>query len=290
MIDNELQFDASTSVYHFDAEGFVPTAATLTVYRPDGTALASPAVTLSAISTTVAAGSSETALVVASSAGITAGTKLAVTSGSVVYVVTVSRLDGSTLHLQDALPLVVDVGSSVKGLLMSATVAAAGTSSIGANYRLVWDYSAGAGNARTASYPASVVRWRWNAPVSGADVRSVLTNTYQERKSEAFCDRVAQLVNERIRGAIQRTGRRPWLYLSGLVFGEAARQGIRYALAEEGVYPGGDAISALRELRFAFDDAIASALTAAAYDENADGSVEPGVPVQSALFSIQAVR
>lgn len=289
MLEIELKYDASTSVSHFDAEGFIPTSATLSVYRPDGTTLASPAVTLSTISTHCNSPSTATMLDLDSVTGISVGTKLAVTSYGVVYVCTVARIDGSHCYLQDALPIAPVNNDTVKGLTMTASIAAAGTGAIGANYRLVWNYNNGTGS-RQAAYPASVVRWQWSAPVSGADVRSVLANTYQERKSEAFCDRVAELVNGRIRGAVQRTGRRPWLYLSGLVFGEAARQGIRYALAEEGVYPGGDAISALRELRFAFDDAMTQALTAAAYDGNADGAVDAGVPTQSALYSILAVR
>lgn len=289
MVEIELKYDASTTVSHFDAEGFVPTAATLTVYRPDGTTLASPVVSLSTINTHANASSSATMLDLDSMTGVTVGTKLAVTSYGVTYVCTVARIDGLHAYLQDALPIAPANNDVVKGLTMTASVPSSGSSAIGGNYRLAWAYSNGSGS-RQAAYQASVVRWLWTAPVSGADVRSVLANSYQERKSESFCDRVAQLVNERIRGSVQRTGRRPWLYLSGLVFNEAARQGIRYALAEEGVYPGGDAISALRELRFAFDDAIANALTAAAYDSNADGATEAGVPAQAMLYTLQAVR
>jgi len=289
MVEIELKYDASTTIAHFDAEGLVPTSATCTVHRPDGTVQASPVVTLSAINTHCNAPSNTTFLDLDSITGVTVGTKLAVTSYGVTYVVTVARIDGNHAHLQDALPIKPQNNDTVKGLLMTASVPAAGSAAVGSGYRIVWAYSDGSASAQ-AAYQAAVVRWPWSAPVSGADVRSVLANTYQEKKSEAFCDRIAQLVNERIRGAVQRTGRRPWLYLSGLVFNEAARQGIRYALAEEGVYPGGDAISAQRELRFAFDDAIASALTAAAYDPNADGATDGGTAAQSALYTIQAVR
>lgn len=289
MVEIELKYDASTSISHFDAEGLVPTSATCTVYRPDGTVQASPTVTLSAINTHANSPSNTTFLDLDSIAGITVGTKLAVTSYGVTYVVTVARIDGTHAHLQDALPIAPQNNDPVKGLTMTASVPAAGAAAVGGGYRIVWAYSNASSSAQ-AAYQAAVVRWPWSAAVSGADVRSVLVNTYQEKKSEAFCDRIAQLVNERIRGAVQRTGRRPWLYLSSLVFIEAARQGIRYALAEEGVYPGGDAISAQRELRFAFDDAIAAALTAAAYDPNADGQTDSGTATPSALFTIQAVR
>lgn len=289
MIEIELKYDASTTVTHADAEGVVPTSATCTVRKPDGTTLSTAVVTLPTASTTTAAGTSATALVLTSAIGFAVGTPIAVTSDGVVYCARIARLDGTTAHLQDALPLAVDNGSTVQALTMSASIAAPGVAEIGAGFSIVWAY-ASATQSRTVSYQAAVVRWPWSSPVSGADVRSVLANTFQERKSEAFCDRVAGVVNDRIRSAILRTGRRPWLYLSPLVFDEAARQGIRYALAEEGVYPGGDAISAIRELRFAFDDAVAQSLTAAAYDSNAQGGIDNPTPAVGGLYTIQAVR
>ena len=289
MVEVELKYDASTTVVHADAEGVVATSATCKVYKPDGTELSTAVVTLPTASTTTAVGTTATALVLASAVGFSVGLPIAVTSDGVVYVSRIARLDGTTAYLIDALPVVVDTGSTVKATQISAVVAAPGVANIGAGYRIVWAYSSGA-ESRQASYQAAVVRWPWFAPVAGADVRSTLANTFQERKSEAFCDRVAAVVNDRIRSAILRTGRRPWLYLSPLVFDEAARQGIRYALAEEGVYPGGDAIAAMRELRFAFDDAMAQALTAAAYDSNASGTVDETTPNAGSIYTMQAVR
>ena len=285
----ELQFDASTSVAHFDAEGLVPTTASLTVYKPDGTALGTYAATLSTISTTCDGSTSPTMLDCASVAGMTVGAHLAVTSDGVTYVVRIARIDGLHVHLESAIPVTVDHTSPVKGLTMTASVTAPGVALIGSGYRLVWTYS-NATTSRQASYQASVVRWRWTSPVSGADVRSILANSFQERKSESFCDRVAELVNDRIKGQVQRTGRRPWLYLSPYVFAEAARQGVRYTLAEEGIYPGGDAISAVRELRFAFDDAMSQAIRAAQYDADATGQIDGDRPTNGGIGVIQAVR
>jgi hypothetical protein len=285
----ELKFDASTTVTHFDGEGMVPTTATLALYRPDGTLQEAPTVTKPTASTTTTGSTTATTLVLTAGTGFAVGQAIAVASDGVTYACKIARLDGVNAHLETALPLVVDTGSTVKALGMTATVAAPGAAMIGAGYRLVWTYS-DATAARQASYQAAVVRWPWSSPVAGQDVRSVLSHTYQERKSEAFCDRVAELANSRIRGAIQRTGRRPWLYLSPLVFTEAARQAIRYALAEEGVYQGGDAIAAQREMRFAFEDAMTQALTAASYDGNNTGTVEESTPKGGGLYAIKAVR
>lgn len=289
MTEIELAFDASSAVVHFDAEGICPTSATLTVYKPDGTIAASPTVTMPTASTTTTGSSTATALALTSAAGFAAGREIAVTSDGVAYVCKIARLDGTTAHLVDALPLIPDTGSTVKTLRMSATVAALGADAVGSGYRLAWAWGDGT-NARQYAYQGAVVRWPWQSPVSGADVRSVLANSFQERKSEAFCDRIADTVNQRIQGQVYRTGRRPWMYLSPHVFAEAARQGIRYTLAEEGIYPGGDAISAVREMRFAFEDAMTQAIAAAAYDTNASGTVEQTTGGSGGLYTIRAVR
>lgn len=289
MTELELRCDASTAVSHFDAEGICPTTATLTIYKPDGTVAETPAVTKPTASTTVASGVSATGFTLTSATGFSVGQQISVTSDGVVYVAKIARLDGAAVYLQDALPLVVDTGATVKALTMTASVAALGTAAIGTGYRAVWAYS-DATASRTAAYQAAVVRWAWTSPVSGADVRSVLANSFQERKSEAFCDRVASTVSDRIQSQIYRTGRRPWLYLSPYVFAEAARQGIRYTLAEEGIYPGGDAIAAVREMRFAFEDAMTQALTAAAYDSTASGQVDTSAQSTGGIYTIRAVR
>lgn len=288
MTEIELKFDASTTVTHYDGEGLVPTSATCKVYDSQGTLLASPTVTLPTVANTVDGSASATGFHLTTPTGFAAGQVIGITSGGVTYVSKIARFESPHVYLEDALPLTPDHNSPVKVLTMSASVPALGVSAIGGGYRLVWEYSS-ATASRSAAYQAAVVRWLWTSPVSGADVRSVLANSFQERKSEAFCDRIAETVNARIQGQIQRTGRRPWLYLSPYVFAEAARQGIRYTLSEEGIYPGGDAISAVRELRFAFDDAMTHALTAAAYDSTASGTVDDSQP-KGAIYTIQAVR
>ena len=289
MIEIELQYDASTSVSHFDGEGLVPTTATLTIVGPDGATLEAPTVTKPTASTTTTGASTESVLVLTSATGFAVGSQIAVVSDGVTYVSKIARLDGANAYLEAALPLIVDTGSTVKALTMTATVTAAGAAKIGAGYRMLWAYS-DATVSRQAAYQAAVVRWLWTSPVSGADVRTVVFNTFGERKSEAFCDRVATLVNNRIKGQVLRTGRRPWLYVSGHVFDEAARQGILYTLAEEGTYRGGDAVAATREGRFAFEDAMTHALTAAAYDDTKAGTTDADKPNRGGLYAIQAVR
>jgi len=289
VVEVELQYDASTPVSHADTvDGIVPTSATVTLYGTNGTAISAPAVTLPTVSTSTAAGTTAAALVLVSVAGLTVGSHLVVTSDGVRYVVEIARLDGTTVYLAAALPLVVDLGSAVKALKMTATVTAPGSAHIGAGLRLVWVFSS-ATESRTVSYAASVVRWQWHSPVSAEDVREIVVTSYGDKRSQGYCQKVAERVNAKLKAKILQTGRRPWLFLSAQSFSEAADKGIRYVLAEDGICQSGQIYEAQRETRFAFDDALAAALLATPYDANQDGQLNPA-EIKPLGWSIQATR
>lgn len=289
MVEVELQYDASTAVSHADmVDGIVPTSATVTLYDTDGASVSSPTVTLPTASTTTTTGTTAAALVLTSASGFAVGRPIAVVSDGVTYVAEIARLDGSTAYLAATLPLIPDSGSTVKTLRMTATVTAPGVANIGAGLRLVWVYSDGT-NSRTVSYPASVVRWQWRPPVSGEDVREVIATSYGDKRSQVYCNKVADRVNQKIRAAILRTGRRPWLFLSAEAFSEAADKGIRYALAEDGICQSGQIYEAQRETRFAFDDALTAAITSTPYDRDADGQLAPD-EVKPLGWSVQVSR
>ncbi len=289
MVEVELQYDASTPVSHADTvDGIVPTSATVTLYGTNGTAISSPTVTLPTLSTTITAGTTASAIVVASAAGMTVGLPLVITDKGIRYVVEVAKIDGTTITLGVALPVIPANGSTVKGIKITATVTAPGVANVGGGLRLVWVFSDGT-DSRTVSYPASVVRWQWQPPVSAEDVREVVATSYGDKRSQVYCSKVADRVNQKIRAAILRTGRRPWLFLSAQAFTEAADKGIRYALAEDGICQSGDVYAAQRETRFAFDDAVTAALTATPYDKDADGTLSPA-EVKPLGWSVQVTR
>lgn len=273
MVEQELYYDGSTTVRHYDSsDGLVPTSATLTLTKPDGSTVGTYVVTLPSLSTTVQSGTTATALVLASVAGLSRGKHIKVTSDGVDYVTEVARVDGTAVHLTAALPVVPDTGSTVKALDMSATVTAPGSALVGSGLRLTWVYDDGT-TTRRAGYPASVVRWPWVPPVTAEDVRELLAASFNTTRSESFCQRVADKVADRIRAAVINTGRRPWLHVSGEVFRPVAEVGIRLALAEEGLALGGQVMEAVREYRFAFQDGLASTLTGAQYDKDQDGTL-----------------
>lgn len=276
MIDQELQFDVSTLVQHQDQDGLVPTSATLTLNRPDGTSLQAPSVTLPALSTTLQAGSTALVLILGSVTGLQRGDLLRVTTAGYDYVVEAALINGTTkaVTLLVGLPVLPTVGDAVKNLKMSATCTAPGAGAIGGDYRLVWSYQDGT-TTKQVGVPAAVVRWPWTSPVSAKDVRDIVAELGGGNRSETWCQDVADQVDQAIRGKINQTGRRPSLYLSGRLFQDVSRTGIRYELAQRGMCFGGNVAEAQRELRFAFDDKMAQVIQGlSAYDQNQDGRLD----------------
>jgi hypothetical protein len=289
--ERELLYDASTAVSYSDPDGIVPTSATLTLKKPDGTTQQSPVVTLPSLSTTVAGGSTATTLILAAVTGILRGDHLAITTAGIKYVVEVATVNGSTktCTLVTGLPVTPTAGDVVKSLKMSATVTAVGADGIGPNYRLAWVYSDGT-STRQVGEQAAVVRWVWHSPVCAADVREIVAELGGGSRSELWCQDVADCVDNKIRAAIVRTKRRPWLYLSSEVFADVSRSGIRYELAQRGICLGGQVYEAQRELRFAFDDQLSSVITGlAAYDSDSDGTISEAESAPMS-FTIQGVR
>lgn len=289
MTELELQYDASTAVSHEDADGIVATSCTVTLTAPNGSVLQSPTVTLPSLSTTCAAGTTATSLVLASVAGIARGDHLRVTTAGLDYVVEVSTVNGTTktVGLAAGLPVTPIAADPVKSLKMMASLDAVGAA--GSNYRLAWVYTDGT-NHKQAGYPVAVVRWPWVSPCGPSDVREIVAELGGGVRSEAWLIDVCAKVDSKIQGRIAQTGRRPYLYLSSAVFSDVARAGIRYELAQRGLALGGQPYEAQRELRFAFDDQLATVITGlAAYDANGNGAIDAAEAIPQ-HFTIQGVR
>jgi hypothetical protein len=273
MTELELYYDGSTAVRWHDPKGLQPSTAALAVQSAAGATLETPTVTKPTLSTTIQAGSTASIAILASVTGLVVGSHLAITSDGVVYVVRVARIDGTSVHVSPALPLVPDTGAAVKHLDMSASVAALGSSYVGARVRLAWTYDDGTTYERTGQQ-AVVVRWPWVPLCTAGDVADTLQMSFATSRSAGWCQVIADRVNDSIRGGIAQTGRRASMYLSSDIFRDAVSSGVRMHLALEGVCHGGDTYNAQREMRFAFADAMTAALTAAnPTDIDGDGQI-----------------
>lgn len=275
MTDLELIYDSATAVSHYDVDGIVPTSATVTLSKPNGSTVESPVVTLPALSTTVQAGSTASVLILGSVTGLARGDHFRVTTAGQDYVVRAMAINATTktVDLTVAMPETPIATDVVKSLKMTASLAAVGLAGVGGSYRLAWVYSDGT-NTRQVGYPATVVRWAWTNPCTASEVADILAD-HGTTRSDTYCQDVADKSNEKIRSKVYQTGRRPSLYLSSQAFADVARSAIRYELALRGIAKGGQIFEAQRELRFAFEDGLTTVITGlSAYDSNADGQID----------------
>lgn len=274
MREVELQYDSSSKVYAVSE--LVPlTGASVQVVGPSGAAIQSQEASIPLTNTTTSTGSTATVLVLNDASAVRVGDTLRVVSWGNSYACEVSSVDGDAVTLVTGLPVAPEDGSAVYGCNVEAVIAPTDAANIGPNYRLLWTLTAN-DRSMTLSQTASVVRWLWTPVVTAKDVRDILSELNQTR-SEQWCQGVADRVDEVIQAKLLSTGRRPWLYLSSMVFYDAARTGIRYELSQRGVAFGGQIYEAQRELRFAFDDKLAQVIQGlqGIKDDNGDGIIDP---------------
>lgn len=286
-MDIELLYDRATTITHADMSGLVPTAATVVLRAPNGSQLQAPAVTLSTINTHANASSTELMLDLDSVVGVKVGQPLAVTSYGETYVCTPWRIDGLHVHLAFALPVKPANNDPVKGLTMSASLSALGLAALGAGYQVEWRYeNATAKGFATAE--AACVRWLWQPAITASEIAELLATVYQTTRSEEFCRGIADRVNDKIRNAIEQTGRRPYLYVSPRAFSEVAQIGARWVLADMGIALVGDIATLVREYRYAFGDELEKVINGLkAYDANNTGDT---TPTKRPLYSLRTSR
>jgi len=268
----ELLKNTSKAVTYCDPVGMVPTSSSLKVYDKEGKLQQTAVVTLPTATTTVAAGTTSSAIAVADASGFSGvGSLIKIVSDGVDYVAKIARVDGNTFHLSASLPLIPDTGAAVSALEVTATIAAIGT--VG-TYRIEWNI-ADATDTRQRNEQAYVVNWLFEDPISSLDVAEILELTYGERRQEVFYDHIRERVNAKIERALAATGRRAHLYASPDLFREAARTCIHWILAESGFAPAGSDISEwIRQMRIQFDQEIAQVINSLeTYDKNEDGEL-----------------
>ena len=273
----DLLYDETTTVKHFDPEGVVPTAATVTLYKPGGgTGGTVSAVTLPTASTTISGGSStREKLVVDSSTGFAVGDHIVASDDGIDMVAEIVRVDGSSLHLMAALSHEPSAGATVKKLDMTATISGLAEADIGPNWRIQWEITTPSN--RRGSDVAHVVRWLWDQPIRAADVEQHVAYAFTSvQRPAGYYARIARLANDRVRQTIEATGKRPHLYGDAGLFHDSAMVWARYQLAREGLVPRGSNPGLYQEqLRAEFNDEMRSILASLAYyAADDDGAID----------------
>ena len=270
----DVRYDNASSVYFEPSSGLVATACSLSVVKPDGGQFSAPSTTLPSASTTVAAGSTTLALSVASASGFAVGEKIRLDSQGTIQTPKIARIAGSVLHLSAGLSHAPEVGDAVRSIRITASLPAFGESNLGTDYRLEWNASDGS-HSEFSGQLLNVVRWPFVCPVSSEDVSAILSENFEDRRSDEFTDRIVQRVLEKLQNKIASTGRRAHLYVDAKRFREPGLTAIRLLLAEKGYIPAtASAAEGIRALRFEFDDLCSEVIKSLAspYDKNEDGA------------------
>jgi hypothetical protein len=289
----ELHYATACAVEHADPQGLVPSTAQAVLYAADGSVVQTCVVALPTWTTTVAAGTTRSSLVLASVSGIVAGRKYAVTSKGVVSVFTAATIDtaAKAVTLVGALQESPDVDSVVSDLTMTTSLAAPGESRVGSGYRLDWQYT----NGTTAGFHSQsvvIVHWKWTPPASAGAVRDFCATAYRSlRKPDEYFAQVAQRANDRIDRAVLATGRRPYLFGDHDVWSAAGMAAVRYELALDGQTPQGSNAGIYQDqLRRELEGEIKTIISSLQdYDRDGDGAISE--PEQRGLWwSVETTR
>lgn len=160
----------------------LPASGTLTLYKPGGTSLATPTVTVDSVDTTInAAPTSQTQISVADATGITVGRYYwwqSQDSGAHGAPVLVSEIDGTDIILESPPPGTLKNGDAIKGLRCTAPLTATHTADRGRNYRLDWIITDGSGVTHPYRQIVDVVRTKFRDPVTAAEAARYISGLY----------------------------------------------------------------------------------------------------------------
>lgn len=276
-------YDQPTTLTYVDPAGRVPTAATVKFLGSDGVDQSlTGSVTLPSATATITAATA-VAITVSGTPPFAAGDLVGVDAGGRRQIVAIARIDGSVLHLSTSLDTAPAVAGVVRALRMTATLSAPGTSLIGGNHRLVWDYTADSEAVRYSDSPVAVCRYVPAAPMSPAEVRDLvfaIAPSNLKARDYVYCRGIATRAADRVEQELQAGGKRSSLLGDPNAFREVGRLLCRQMLAEDGIIPPGATVEGLmRELQFQIAAAMRTALAGLTYDDG-----ETGVQTKAPTF------
>jgi hypothetical protein len=193
----------------------------------------SPTVTPSTISTTVGATVTSTSeFTVASAAGISAGTWLAITTDGVRQAVQVERVDSTTIYLVDALGITPATGDAVVGIELSLTLSTTHTADRSEGILLVLTDSGDA--TRYETIKIAVVTHPFVPPMTVQDIRSTIRELYPDdsRINPTMCARLRERMVREIRTECLHLGKYASRQWDRETFYNAAVHWLRWQLAD----------------------------------------------------------
>lgn len=220
---------------------FVPdsvwASASCEVIKPNGSQAATPAATVSSVSTTLATVTDAQTFTLTSAAGVSQGGYYLVTGDGWTAVAEVSDLTGTSVVLTTALPEAPGVGDAFEGIEITATITAATLDAYGVNWqvRVYKDQN----ECREIFH---VVRHLFNPPCTEAECRQLVNEVWRKGDLQAETYRnVAEAASERVKNRLLGSGRYAHLMGDPDAFKQAGKIAARLELVDLGLSgPGWD--------------------------------------------------
>lgn len=274
-----IRFDAATPIRLTDPDGVVPATCSVAFVGSDGAdKLLTGSVTLPSASSTVSA-STTTSATLASATGFVAGLPVAVVAGGRAQVAVVTRIETNTLRFSVALDAGADVGSTVKAITATASVAAPGTALLGGNHKIVWTYAGSDGVSRQRVEAVTVARWIPDQSVSANDVKGIAalispSSIASPSRDQTYWTGIAERVAQRVEAELSATGKRQACYGDPNAFRESGRLMARLYLADDGLMPAGVmGDSYTKDLSIRLQGELRTALAGLSYDTDGNGAI-----------------
>lgn len=270
-----------------------PSSATLVFRSPSGTSLATPAVTVDALSRTVSAAH---ATLPASkfTAATGSGTPVVGRSywwtssddGAHEALVTCGEIDANVWTLEAPVPgsTSVQVGDLIRGARMTATIPSTATTDKAENYLLEWTVTGADSIVYVYQTVAHVARTLYQVAVTPGQARAWVTDAYPAHasgRSYGYFRRLAARASERVWKRLKKGGHLAHLINSSgatSIFEAAGEVAVRRELLTEFIVPPTvlDSNTYREQLDAELDREIADALGGTVYDADDSGSVDEG--------------
>lgn len=260
-----------------------PVSATLGFYAPGAsTPKVSPAVTVAAVNTTVAAvGATPDVVTLASVTGIGVHDEVWYSSQSGWSAkARVANIADKVVTFDSPLLATPSVGDTVRGLKCSASIGSGYTSPRGKDYRLAWSVTDDAGQVRNYRREAAVVATKFRDPVTPDDavrVAADLSPGWAKVQTAGRWRRLAERSSEDVRMLLEAEEDWPWLIGDHEAFGAAGEVALRVRLAELGIAPQGyDVADYRRDYERKLEPEVRKAIAGCWVDRNDNQAVDQG--------------
>lgn len=269
-----------------------PASATLSVYAPGGgTALESPTVTVDALSRTVTAVTSTDSFTAATGSGTPVVGRqywwTSADSGAHSALVRLAQVAGNAWRLEAPVAgTAVQVGDTLTGARLTATVTTTSTANRGAFYQLVWTVTGADGVVTIYQQVAHVVRTLYRDAVTADEAAKFIAQAYPSHAVSMTWGQYAELARQASDHTWMRvrSGGR-WMHLFGdsASFCRAGLVALEIELAKRQILPPSvvERTGFIEQMTGVMDREIADAISSQWYDANDNGSVENTTEVRT---------